>query len=424
MIEEKGAYAMNLVEKLAFVRYGGTEEELRAANILLEEIAAAGGSGVAEEFTVPASNVHRCAFTVTSPYEEEIEAAPYWLSGELPEGGAELKFLYAPRGVEEDYAGLDSLEGYAVMLNAMNEDAYKLLCEKHASAFIVFIGKWFDTPETLDLVPNKLRPYLSRHGRIPGFIVKAKDATELVRHGAETLRLELRQTDTEHTSRNVVATIEGTTRPQEIIVVTAHYDSVLVGTGSWDNASGTAAAMALYRRFVKAPLARTLKFIWCGSEEQGLLGSRAFVEAHGELIPQIKFCFNFDMCGTVLGPNQIFVTGGEDLLHYAESVSRELGWAAKIESTVHSSDSAPFADRGVPALGISRGTRTASIHCSNDLTYPLCDREFGSIEDFAAALISRTGNAVTMPVGTGMPEDMKEKLDKYFHREKKTEEKK
>lgn len=418
MNEERGLYALDLVEKLAFVRYGGTDAELKAANILLKEIESAGGEGRLMDFTVPAAEVEKCALKAVAPNERDIECSPYWLSGELPEGGAELKFCYASRGTEEDLAGFDSLEGYAVMLDMLTEDAYKLLCARHASAFITFVGKWYDTDATLDLMPNKLRPHLTRHGVIPGFIIKARDATELVRANTSALHAELRQRELENTSRNVIAEIRGTERPEEVIVITAHYDSILAGTGSWDNASGTAAAMALYRRFLKEPPRRTLRFIWCGSEEQGLLGSRAYVEANEELLPQIKFCFNFDMCGTVLGPNEIFVTGGDDLLHYAQQYSRETGWAPRIEVTVHSSDSAPFADRGIPALGISRGTRSASIHTSNDLVYPLCASEFASIEDFAAGLIARTANAVLIPVGTGMPDSMKTSLDKYFHREK------
>ena len=416
---ESGNYQMSLVEKLSFSRYGGTEDELRAANILLEEIAAAGGKGELMDFSVPASDVDESSVSVLSPFTRDIECVPYWLSGSLPQGGAELKFLYAPRGVEEDYLDMESLEGYAVMLNGLTFESYKLLFEKKAGAFITFSGKWYDEESPLDMYSRTIRPKMQEVGRIPGFAISSRDATELVRQKADLLRLTLTQRDVEHTSRDVLASVPGTCSPDEVIVLTAHYDSVPVGTGSWDNATGASNLMALYRYFVKHPARRTLQFIWCGSEEQGLLGSKAWIEKHEELIPQIKFCFNFDMCGTVLGPNEIYVTGGDDLMDFARQYAREVGWSANLVQKVHSSDSAPFADMGIPALGITRRTLTADIHVHNDLLYPLSADAMADIADFSAGIISRVANAKFLPVKTGMPDDMREKLDKYFQRDKK-----
>ncbi len=414
-----GKYQLGLVEKLSFARYGGTEDELRAANLLLEEIGAAGGRGELMDFAVPASRVEVCSMAVTSPFTRQIACVPYWLSGSLPEGGAELHFFYAPRGVEEEYDGLESLEGYAVLLNGLTLDAYKLLIEKKASAFITLQGKWFDDESGEDLYSRAIRPPMRELGRVPGFMITGRDATELVRDGAKTLRLALIQQEVENTSRDVLAVVPGTQLSGESIVLTAHYDSVPVGTGSWDNATGAANLMALYRHFVKHPPRRTMRFIWCGSEEQGLLGSKAWIEQHGELMPEVKFCFNFDMCGTVLGPNEIYVTGGDDLLHFAQQYAREVGWPANFVQKVHSSDSAPFADNGVPALGITRRTGTAGIHIHQDLLFPLSEASMGDIFTFSAGIIARVANARFLPVKTGMPDSMKEQLDKYFKRDKK-----
>ncbi len=411
-----GEYQMSLVEKLSFVRYGGTEEELRAAHILQDEIKAAGGDSELMDFTVPAADIKVCTVRAEG---RELACVAYGLSGSLPEGGADLKLHYAPRGVEEDYYGLPSLEGYAVLLNSLSFDAYKILNERKASAFITFSGKWYDDENVLDLYSRLIRPKMQECGRVPGFAITAKDATELVRRNVETVHLELQEEDLENTSRDVLATVPGTEIPGESIVLTAHYDSVPVGAGSWDNATGAATLMALYKHFLKHPARRTLRFIWCGSEEQGLLGSKAWIERHEELLPEVKFCFNFDMCGTVLGPNEIYVTGGDDLLHYAKQYAREVGWSANFVQKVHSSDSAPFADRGVPALGLTRRSDTAVIHTHNDLLYPLSPAAFADMETFASGLIAKTANAKFLPVGTGMPENMKENLDKYFQRDKK-----
>lgn len=161
-----------------------------------------------------------------------------------------------------------------------------------------------------------------------------------------------------------------------------------------------------------------MRFIWCGSEEQGLLGSKAYVASHEDLLDQINFCFNFDMCGTVLGPNQIFVTGSEALKNYAEQLCNETGHFADIKTIVHSSDSAPFCDKGIPAIGISRGTRTAEIHTRYDVLFPLSAKQLKKDAEFAVFFISRVVNSVVLPVSAGMPDEMKKKLDSYFQRDK------
>ncbi|MGM9521853.1 MAG: M28 family metallopeptidase [Oscillospiraceae bacterium] len=417
---ENGKYQYDLVSRLSFTRFGGTDDELRAAKLLMDEIDSAGGHGEYMEFKIPAYVTERCCVRTAATFEKELEVVPYWLSGELPEGGRDLKFLYAERGLEEDYAGIGDLSDYAVMINELNFDAYKLLCKKHAGAFITISGKYYDTGENADLVPRAIRPKMLECGKVPGFSMRARDAMELVRDGAEMLHLELRGREEEHTSRDILAVIEGTEVTDESVVLTAHYDSVLVGTGSWDNATGAATLMYLYRYFIKNPPRRTMRFVWCGSEEQGLYGSKAYIEQHEELVKnEIKFCFNFDMCGTILGPNKIFITGGDDLKIMTEQLCREMGFSALLLTIVHSSDSAPFCDRGIPAIGISRGTSTAELHTRNDLMFPLCAEQLKNTADFAVKYISRIVNSVILPVKTGMPDNMKKELDKYFQRDKK-----
>ena len=66
---------------------------------------------------------------------------------------------------------------------------------------------------------------------------------------------------------NLIHEIRGTTRPDEIVVIGAHYDSVEGTPGADDNASGTAGLLALARRFAKANPARTLRFVAFVNEE-------------------------------------------------------------------------------------------------------------------------------------------------------------
>ena len=415
---KNGEYQYDLVQRLSFLRFGGTEDELKAAHILLDEIEQLGGQGELMDFTIPAADVLECSAEVTAPFSRAVACAPFTLGGDFPEG-VELKLYYAARGVAEDYVGITELSDSCVILDSLSYDNYKLLCEKKAAAFITVNGKWYDSDKSHDLIPRALRPKHLEYGKIPGFAMRACDVIDMIRDGAQTIRLRSRLTERETTSRNVLATIPGTACPEESIVVTAHYDSVLVGTGSWDNATGAATLMYLYHHFLTHPPRRTLRFIWCGSEEQGLYGSKAYVEQNEELLKEIKFCFNYDMCGTVLGHNKVCVTGSDELKTFAQQFCHEVGVSADVFKRVHSSDSAPFCDKGIPALGISRGGQSAEIHTRNDLMFPLSAKGLAITADLASAMMERVVNAVILPVKTGMPDDVKEELDKYFQRDKK-----
>lgn len=412
-------YQYGLVEKLSFVRYGGTQEELAAANILLDEIKSFGGQGELMPFDVAAFDLEKCSVRVTEPFKREVSAIPYGCSGSLPKRGKNLKLFYAERGTELDFEGMDDLSGYAVMLNALDLKAYGELVKRHASAFITIAGKYYDDLDSSSAYSRNLRPKYLEKGKIPGFIIPAGEATDLIRDGAQTLHMELRQTEKTNESRNVLAVIEGTDKADEGIALTAHYDSVPLGTGSWDNATGSATLMYVYRYFLENRPRRTMRFIWCGSEEQGLLGSKAYVEKNEDLLDSITFCFNFDMCGTVLGPNQIIVTGKDELETFVKQFCDMEGYSTEIRSAVHSSDSAPFADKGIPGIGISRGTRTAEIHTHKDLMFPLGAKQLKDNGDFACRIISKVVNSVALPVEKGMSDRMLKELDKYFQRETK-----
>lgn len=412
----------SLVEKLSFKRCAGTEEEKQAAKILQEAIEQAGGTVTYMPFAIPEDKLKSHMVKVTAPYEQEIAAIPFGLSGCLPEGGADLKFFYAERGEKEDYLGKKDLSDTVVLVNQLKPEVYELLCEKKAAAFLVMSGKYYDTLESSSTYRRNLRPVHLEKGKIPSFLISAADAMTLVKDEVTKLHLELQQEETEAESQDLLAVIPGTEQPEESIVLTAHYDSVPVGTGSWDNATGAAVLVYIYRYFLNHPPKRTMRFVWCGSEEIGLCGSKAYIEQQKEAMKEIRFGFNFDMCGTILGMNKVIVTGGKELENFASQFCKELGYSAFVAVGVHSSDSAPFADEGIPCLGIVRETETAEIHTMRDVMDTLSEKQWIANGDFAVQMISRVANAAILPVEMGMDEAMKKELDDYFHR--KNEEKK
>ena len=256
---------MEFVKELSFVRVGGSAEEKKAAELVMEEInqavKEAGREDIQREympFKIPSAKVGKCSVQAAG---RKIPCVPLLRSGNIDR---ECELVYLDEAYEED--------------------VYKRLAEHKASAFLVMQGRYYHSEQEASLFPRRLGEHLSRNGVIPGFAITAADALWLIQEEVEKVHLTLNQEDVELESGNVSAVIEGTDLKEESIILTAHYDSVPVGAGSWDNATGTAALLAIFRHFAANQPRRTLRFLWCGSEELGLLGSKAYVEQQEELL--------------------------------------------------------------------------------------------------------------------------------------------
>ena len=95
---------------------------------------------------------------------------------------------------------------------------------------------------------------------------------------------------------NTLAEIKGTAKPNEYVMLSAHFDSWDGGTGATDNGTGTMVmmeAMRILKKVYPNPKRTILVGHW-GSEEQGLNGSRAFVEDHPEIVSNLQALFNQD----------------------------------------------------------------------------------------------------------------------------------
>jgi hypothetical protein len=99
-----------------------------------------------------------------------------------------------------------------------------------------------------------------------------------------TLELDVRNTfhDADLNAFNVVAEIAGADKADELVMVGAHFDSWHSGTGATDNAAGSAVMMETMRILKTSGLRlrRTVRIALWSGEEQGLLGSRAYVNEH------------------------------------------------------------------------------------------------------------------------------------------------
>ena len=342
---------------------------------------------------------------------------PYSLCGSL--GTEELELFLRPAAARrEDYCGRSDLSGCAVMLNELTFEAYKLLCKKRASAFIVIAGRYYEDFKQANVYSRPLKDSFLALGRIPGCFITAADATELVRSGVRRVRMTLRQELGEAVSRNVLSVIEGTELPRESVVLTAHYDSVPVGlrlVGQRHGHGGAAVPVPPVQGGAAAAHAalHLVRLRGAGASGQPGRTSRRTRSCFRTCsAASTSTCAARCSARTASSPR-----AGSGLKTFAEQFCREYGYSAAIEERVHSSDSAPFCDRGIPALGLSRGTSTAQIHTHYDTMYPLGEEALRRNLDFAGAMVSRVVNSARLPFDREISEEMRRALAKYFNRE-------
>ena len=228
----------------------------------------------------------------------------------------------------------------------------------------------------------------------------------------------LRQQEYTGESRNVVLDLPGETGRN--IVFTAHYDSTSLSQGAYDNMSGSVGLLAMAEYFSTHPHRHGLRFVWCGSEERGLLGSKAYVAAHADELDTIDLNINLDMIGSIMGKFIACCTSEPALVNYITYMGQEVGFGVDVWQDVYSSDSTPFADKGVPAVSFARLAphNTATIHNSYDTIALMKAEHMAGDIGFITTFAQRMANAARCPVAREMPENMKEKLDYYLLRKR------
>jgi len=123
--------------------------------------------------------------------------------------------------------------------------------------------------------PPQVTIAVEQYGRIVRTLEKKMPVTL-------SMNIENRFYDSDLDAFNVIAEIPGSDKADEVVMVGAHFDSWHTGTGATDNAAGSAVMMEAMRilKTTGVRLRRSVRIGLWGGEEQGLLGSRAYVKAH------------------------------------------------------------------------------------------------------------------------------------------------
>ena len=399
---------MKIFADTAYVRMGGSEEELRAAQYLAEKCAEMGLQAHLEAFDVDMATIEEAVLLVDG---KQIPCKGYLCAGN---GEVEAPLYYLR---STDPYSLSQCKDKIVLIDCyLRYWLYQDLLEKGALGFITFDGN--ANYADCDIDQRELRSYVSNGKKIPGVNINAKAAIELIKNDATTAKIILKQTEYTGKSHNVIVDLPGE-RP-EYIVMTAHYDSTSLSQGAYDNMSGSVGILAAAEYFSKNPHSYGLRFIWCGSEERGLLGSKAYCCDHEEELNNIVLNVNLDMIGCIMGKFIACCTTEEALTHYIKYLCAEQGFGISVSQDVYSSDSTPFADKGIPAVSFARiaPPNTATIHNSYDTVAVMKGEQMVEDIRFIIAFTERMANAAICPVARMIPDNMKEKLDIYLSRKR------
>jgi len=223
-------------------------------------------------------------------------------------------------------------------------------------------------------------------------------------------------------ARNVVATFKGTDWPKDKIVVGGHLDSWDLATGAIDNGIGSFAVIDMARTFKKLGLKtkRTVEFVLFMGEEQGLLGSKAYVEQakKDSKLDQVKFMLNYDMTNDPKGfstsrieMKDLFNSWGADIVKIDSGFKNQFSAGAGLHS-----DHQPFMLEGIPTGGGAGGklpNNSGPYYHSDGDGFKLVDEQgLKNTVRYSAMLTYALANTAKIPVGVQSEEELKAFLEK------------
>ena len=413
-----GERAYKVLEEMSYERLGGTKEELSALEIIKREVDALGVENTIEDFEVNSFEIESAEFVVTKPKREVYNVNAFGMCSSTNPEGVFTEFYYLENTKQ---ISLLDLKGKTILLTSpLSYQVYEDLAKKEVAAIVVASGSIYDNLANTDLEEKALRERHYKHGKIPCFTMRMTDCEKLVLSNPEEVYFKVIQKESLATSHNLVATIKGSEKPEEVVCFTAHYDSVRFSTGAYDNGTGSVTILEVLHYYVKNAPKRTLKFIWCGSEEMGLLGSHAYVNSHKEELENYKLCINVDMTGVPLGKDIAVCTSEMSLVNYIDYYAKNIGFMIDTNQGVYSSDSTPFAFNNVPAVSFARISPRggAEIHSRRDVISLINPIYLEKTILFIISLSENLISSVYFPVPKSMPQNMKDELDKYLGNKK------
>lgn len=286
-----GDAAFAHVQHLAGVigpRVAGTPSERQAAEYIAAQLRQYGYPVEFHTFQFPFFEARQVQVQVMGAPAHQVTAEALFFSAPTPAGGREADVVAAGLGRPEDFEGRRVSGAVALVERGtitFREKAANAAA-RGAVAVIIYNNQ-----------PGIASGTLQQRSEIPAIMISQDDGRQLLeaaQRGALRIRVLVDTVFESRSTVNVVGTKRGTSRPDEIIVVGGHYDSVPRGPGANDNASGVAATLEAARVLAGISTSRTVQFVLFAAEELGLYGSAAFASERRQGVVAMV---NLDMVG-------------------------------------------------------------------------------------------------------------------------------
>ncbi len=344
-----------------------------------------------EPFTIPNGWVRGTAHgQLLAPVSRTLHLESLGWSPSTPPGGVRGDVIIVDDVSPENIkAQADKLKGKIVFLDvskifadgwvkvlATLEKSYPLF--KNAGALAIVFSD-HDRSNVLNATdPNWGATLLG----LPGAQVGMEDFQFIRRSletGPVTVQFEMQNTTSgPEPVNNVIAEIRGRELPDEWIIIGAHLDSWDYGTGAQDNGTGSVMVLDVARAIAslgKAPR-RSIRFALWGGEEEGLLGSFAYTQAHLSEMPKCVAVLNTD--NGAGHPKGWKVESRKDVRDamqpVSDSILKDIGGGGLSLETTYDTDHGPFMLQGVPALDLwVNMTHYSEVHHKSSDTYDKVD---------------------------------------------------
>jgi Zn-dependent M28 family amino/carboxypeptidase len=350
-------------------RWGGSEEERRAAEFLRDRLAAYGCRDARlEPFEYVGWVRGPATLRITAPVERTLPCISLPM---CPPASVSGPLVFVGDGAPAEFDALgEQLRGAVAWVctqppRGLNRTVHR--SEKYQRAALAGAAAFLYVNQYAGFGPETGSIANDREALIPGIGISHEDGELLRRlarrYGALTLHVETTDRSRPCTSWNVVGDLPGQGKPEEWVILGCHYDGHDISQGAHDPASGAVAVVEAARVLAAhaAPLPGCgIRFVLFGIEETGLIGGYRYVAQHAAELDRIRFMLNMDAAG---GPDRkgLIVNRWPQLTPIFARWEAEMAAELPVgQKTGAFSDHYPFFLQGVPTamMGDPHGVNT------------------------------------------------------------------
>jgi hypothetical protein len=401
-------------------RVTGTPEMAKAVQWGIAGFRAAGVDVHTEKYSLPVTwKEGATRLTITQPVTSgmQLHAVSEGWAPATPRDGIAASLIDIGDGADADFSHAGNIKNAILLAHSEIGSTWPDLFNEYMRPPAIIARAVKEGAAAILWTGARERLLLYRHtnslngeiDRIPQAVVAREDGLKLVRlvaanPGKVRVKLSLpNEIGGPIEQENVVGEIRGYEKPDEVVILGAHLDSWELGTGALDNGCN-AALMIEAARAIKATgmvPKRTIRFILFSGEEQGTIGSFAYVKSHSAELDKIRGVIIFDsgsgrVSGYSLGGRRDTETGLRQILRPLEA------WGAMQHTTDASfgTDNFDFLLEGVPTFVANQeiSNYLANYHAASD-TFDKVDQREMKLNTVIAALTAWGIADRTEPIG-------------------------